>query len=74
MAVPPDFSLKLNNDLRLISDSLLRISRTLHEHTHRLEVAVEGTYASNGSDPRVRLLGDTLQLCRSADLELGRMN
>jgi adenylate cyclase len=74
LAVPPDSSVKLNNDLRFISDSLVRISRSLHEHTHQLEVAVEGTYASDGSDPRVRLLSDTLQLCRVADLELGRMS
>ncbi len=74
MAVPPNSSVKLNNDLRFISDSLVRVSSKLHEHTHQLEVAVEGTYASNGSDPRVRLLSDTLQLCRVADLELGRMN
>src|SRR5579863_10127094 len=74
LAVPPDSSLKLNNDLRLISDSLLNISRSLHEHTHKLEIAVEGTYASDSGNPRVRLLSDTLHLCRLADLELGRMN
>ncbi|HLJ36512.1 MAG TPA: hypothetical protein VKU38_22835, partial [Ktedonobacteraceae bacterium] len=74
MAVPPDSSLNTNNDLRLISDSLLNISRTLHEHTHKLEVAVEGTYAGSGSDPRIRLLSETLHLSRIADLEMGRMN
>ena len=74
LAVPPDSSVKLNNDLRFISDSLVRISRSLHGHTHQLEIAVEGTYASTGSDPRIRLLSDTLQICRVADLEMGNMN
>jgi len=72
--VPPDSSLKTNDDLRLVSDSLLNISRTLHEHTHKLEVAVEGTYAGSGSDPRIRLLSETLHLSRIADLEMGRLN
>src|SRR5712692_5445063 len=52
----------------------MRISRSLHEHTHRLEVAVEGTYASDGSDPRIRLLSDSLHMSRLADLELGRLS
>jgi adenylate cyclase len=52
----------------------VRISRTLHEHSRKLEVAVEGTYAGEGGDPRVQLLGDSLRICRTADLELGRIN
>jgi hypothetical protein len=52
----------------------MRISRSLHEHTHKLEVAVEGTYASDGSDPRIRLLSDSLHMSRLADLELGRLS
>jgi len=39
-----------------------------------MEVAVEATYASERSDPRVRLLSDTLHISRLADLELGRLN
>src|SRR3989440_7747230 len=58
----------------MIGDKLVRISRSLHEHTHKLEVAVEATYASERSDPRVRLLSDTLHISRLADLELGRLN
>jgi class 3 adenylate cyclase len=46
----------------------------LHEHARKLEVAVEGTYASESSDPRVQLLGDALRVCRTSDLELGRLN
>src|SRR5437868_14524786 len=52
----------------------MRISRLLHEHTRKLEVAVEGTYAGESGDPRVRLLSDSLRISRTADLELGRLN
>ena len=74
LVVPSDSSVKINNDLRLVSNSLLNISRTLHEHTHKLEVAVEGTYAGKAGDRRIRLLSDTLHLSRIADLEMSRMN
>lgn len=52
----------------------MRISRLLHEHTRKLEVAVEGTYAGEVGDPRVRLLSDSLRISRTTDLELGRLN
>src|SRR5947209_5869603 len=65
---------KASNDLRVIGDTLLRISRALHEHSHKLEIAVEGKYANESSDPRIRLLIDTLHVSRMADLELGRLN
>ncbi len=74
MAVSPDVAWKASNDLRVVGNSLRNISRTLHEHTHELEVAVEGRYASEGGDPRVRLLSEALHVSRVADLELGRMN
>ncbi len=77
MAVPansPDPAEKANSDLRSLGESLLRISRMLHEHTRKLEVAVEGTYAGESGDPRVRLLSDSLRISRTADLELGRLN
>ena len=74
MTVTPDVAWKANKDLREIGDTLVRISRSLHEHTHKMEVAVEATYASERSDPRVRLLSDTLHISRLADLELGRLN
>src|ERR1700680_1152145 len=63
-----------NNDLRLLGDALVRISRMLHEHTRKLEIAVEGTYAGESGDARVRLLSDSLRISRTADLELGRLN
>ncbi len=74
MATTSDSGWKANNELRLIGEGLMRISRLLHEHTRKLELAVEGTYAGEGSDPRIRLLGDSLRVSRTADLELGRLN
>jgi adenylate cyclase len=74
LTVSPDIASKVHNDLRMIGDKLVRISRSLHEHTHKLEVAVEGTYAGERADPRVRLLSDTLHISRLADLELGQLN
>ena len=74
MSASPDPAWKTSNDLRQIGETLVRISRALHEHTRKLEVAVEGTYAHEGADPRVRLLNDSLRVSRVADLELGRLN
>ena len=62
-----------NDDVRMISDTLLRVSRSLHEHTRKLEVAVEGKYVNESGDPRVRLLSDALHVSQSADIELGRI-
>ena len=70
----PDLALRVSSDLRTIGEKLIGISRSLHKHTHDLEVAVEGTYAGESSDPRVALLNASLSVCRVADLELGRMN
>src|SRR6266581_5994808 len=74
LSVSPDIASKAFNDLRSIGEALMRISRNLHEHTQKLERAVEGTYVSESSDPRVRLLSDSLHLSRLADLELGRLS
>ena len=74
MAVTPDPGLNADNELRSLGDALMRISRILHEHTHKLEMAVEGTYAGQAGDDRVRLLSDSLRVCRTADLELSRFN
>ena len=65
---------KTTSELRALGEALQRISRMLHEHTRKLEAAVEGTYAGESGDPRVRLLSDSLRVSRSADLELGRLN
>ncbi|HEY7420007.1 MAG TPA: adenylate/guanylate cyclase domain-containing protein, partial [Ktedonobacteraceae bacterium] len=74
MASLPEAGKSANNELRSISDTLLRISRLLHEHTGKLEVAVEGTYANEPGDARIRLLNDSLNVSRLADLELGRLS
>ncbi|QBD82235.1 GAF domain-containing protein [Ktedonosporobacter rubrisoli] len=74
MTPSPDWVWRISSDLRAVGDVLMRISRTMHEHTHKLEVAVEGKYASESSDPRVRLLSEALQISRVADLELGRLD
>ena len=62
-----------NDEFQAISDALLRVSRSLHEHTRKLEVAVEGKYVNESSDPRVRLLSDALHVSQAADMELGRL-
>jgi len=64
---------KVGEELRSINEALRRISSTLHEHTRKLEIAVEGTYANSGGDPRVRLLRDSLNISSMAELELGRL-
>ena len=64
----------LPDDLRSVGEALIRISRSLHKHTHDLDVAVEGTYAGESSDPRVALLHNSLSVCRAADQELVRLN
>jgi adenylate cyclase len=70
----PDGSGNVESDLRSIGETLIRISRTLHEHSHQLELAVEGRYAGDSGDPRVRLLSEALRVSRMADLELGRLD
>ena len=74
MAVVPDPAWKANTELRNLGEALMRISRMLHEHTRKLEIAVEGTYAGESGDPRVQLLSDSLRVCRTADIEAGRVN
>jgi adenylate cyclase len=74
LTVTPDPTLQANKDLRFIGETLVGISRVLHEQTHKLELAVEGTYAAEAGDPRVRLLSEALHVSRSADLQLGRIN
>ncbi len=64
---------KVAEELLSISEALRRISSTLHEHTRTLEIAVEGTYANAGGDPRVRLLIDSLTISIMAELELARL-
>ncbi len=74
MGAKPDSSWETSRELRSLGEALMRISRMLHEHSRKLEVAVEGTYAGENGDARVRLLSDSLRVCRTSDLELGRLN
>lgn len=74
MALSPDWVEQTSTELRTLGNTLRRISRTLHEHVRKLEVAVEGKYANDLSDARVRLLSDSLHVSRIADLELGRLD
>src|SRR6266576_4795897 len=60
MILPDDWVTKTGNDLRKMEKELQYVLRLLHEHKRALEVAVEGKYANQMSDPRVRLLGDAL--------------
>ena len=64
----------VTSDMRIIGEALARISRSLHEHTRQLEIAVEGRYVGELDNPRVALLSDSLKVSRSADIELGRLN
>ncbi|GAC1636056.1 MAG: hypothetical protein NVS4B11_38470 [Ktedonobacteraceae bacterium] len=74
MTVSSDVVQKASHDLRAVGGTLRNISRSLHEHTHKLEAAVEGRYASDSGDPRVRLLSEALHVSRVADLELSRLS
>ncbi len=74
MTVSPDPTLQASKDLRFIGETLGNIARLLHEQTHKLEQAVEGTYVAEAGDPRVRLLSESLSVSRNADLQLGRIN
>lgn len=74
MVEKPDFPWDASRELRSLSEALMRISRLLHEHSRKLEIAVEGTYAGERSDARVGLLSDSLRVCRTSDLELGRLS
>ncbi len=74
MTLSPDWLAKFTNDMRSTGDSLMRVARMMHEHTSKLEVAIEGTYASDSGDPRIRLLNESLRVSSIADQELGKIN
>ncbi|HEY7350232.1 MAG TPA: adenylate/guanylate cyclase domain-containing protein [Ktedonobacterales bacterium] len=64
---------KALDDVKSIASALTAISNSLHTITHKLERAVEGTYASDAGDPRVQLLADTLHVARAGDLRLAQI-
>jgi PAS domain S-box-containing protein len=65
---------RAKQDISAIAAGLAEIAATFHEHTARLESAVEGQFASDPGDPRVRLLAESLQLARRADLRLAQLD
>ena len=60
-------------DVESVARSLADIASTLHLHTKKLEQFVEGPYANDLSDPRTRMLAETLAPVREADLTLARL-
>lgn len=74
VVLPNDWVSKTGRDMLKMEKGLQSISRLLHEHKRALEVAVEGKYASQMSDPRVRLLGDALYVSQLVDQQLSQLN
>jgi adenylate cyclase len=60
-------------DVESVARSLADIASTLHLHTKKLEQFVEGPYANDLSDPRTRMLAETLSPVREADFTLARL-
>ena len=65
---------RAGNDLVAIQRELKELASAMHRHASALEPFVEGTFASDLSDPRTRLLADALAVARSADQRLGRLD
>ncbi|MBE3561202.1 MAG: GAF domain-containing protein [Ktedonobacteraceae bacterium] len=64
-----------SNELHTLSSTLVRIARTLHEHTQKLEIVVEGGKLVGGNgEEAARWLSDSLHVSRMADIELGRLS
>ncbi len=64
---------RAEQDITAIVAALSQVAALLHDHTARLERAVEGDFAADAGDPRVRLLSETLELARRADLRLASL-
>ena len=64
---------RAQQDVSAVAADLAQVAAALHEHTVQLEHAVEGQFAAEAGDPRVRLLSDTLELERRADLRLAQL-
>lgn len=65
---------RAGSDLEAIQRELKALAGAMHRHVSALEPFVEGTFASDLSDPRTRLLADALEVARSADQRLGRLD
>ena len=64
---------RAKEDVDWVARNLADIATALHEQAARLEQFVEGSYSSDLSDPRTRLLSTTLSVTRQADLHLARL-
>jgi adenylate cyclase len=60
--------------LRTVSQGFYEVATALHQQARELERAVEGVFAADASDPRTRLLAETLHLSRRADLRLAQLS
>lgn len=61
-------------DLDAIERELKELAGQMHRHARALEPFVEGSFATDLGDPRTRMLADALQVARSADQRLGRLD
>jgi adenylate cyclase len=64
---------RAQEDITAVAAGLADVAVALHEHTARLEQAVEGQFAADPGDPRVRLLAQSLEIARRADLRLAQL-
>ncbi|MGH2487948.1 MAG: GAF domain-containing protein, partial [Ktedonobacterales bacterium] len=64
---------RAKEDVDWVARNLADIATALHEQAARLEQFVEGSYSSDLTDPRTRLLSTTLAVTRQADLHLARL-
>jgi hypothetical protein len=60
-------------DVSTFARSVAEIAATLHDHAARLERFVEGSFSTDLADPRTRLLSQSLEIARQADLHLARL-
>jgi class 3 adenylate cyclase/PAS domain-containing protein len=60
--------------LSVIEGEIGALAAAMHRQASALEPFVEGTFASDTADPRTRLLIEALDLARSADQRLGRLD
>jgi len=66
--------LRTIEQLYTVSQGLYEVATALHQQARMLEHAVEGVFAADVSDPRTRLLAQTLSLSRHADLRLAQLS
>ena len=64
---------RAQQEVSAVAASLAEIAAALHSHAAYLERFVEGSYASDLADPRTRLLSQTLEIARQADLRLAQL-